>query len=66
MDERIPEQLKQQMQNGANEQELLQFASRTLSPTQQEKMRAILQDRRALTELMQSDQAKEVLRRLQK
>ena len=67
MDDRISEQLKQQLRSGgASEQDLLRLASRTLDPAQQEKMRALLQDRRALAELMQSDKAKELLRRLQK
>ena len=66
MDDRI-EQLRQSVQNGGmDEQDLLRLASRTLAPAQQDKMRALLRDPRALTELMQSEQAKALLRRLQK
>ena len=67
MDERM-EQLRQSLQNsgGVDEQTLLRLASRTLDTAQQEKMRALLRDQRALTELMQSEQAKALLRRLQK
>lgn len=64
---RLEEQLRgKHMDESAREQALLRFADKTMSASQQEKMRSVLQDRKALQALMQSEKAQALLERLQK
>ena len=54
-------------QSGADEttreRELLQFAGENMSREQQEKMRGVLRDRQALQQLLQSDEAQQLLKK---
>ncbi len=52
------------MDEGAKERELLRFAGENMDAAQKSKLQNVLQDRQALQELLQSDQAKALLDRL--
>ncbi|MBR5618536.1 MAG: hypothetical protein IKW76_02240 [Clostridia bacterium] len=46
------------------ERELLRFAGENMDASQQNRLRNVLRDRQALQDLLQSDEAKALLRRL--
>ena len=48
----------------AKERELLRFADANMDRTQQSRLQNVLQDRQALQELLESESAKALLRRL--
>ena len=52
------------MDDRAKERELLRFAGENMDQTQQSKLQNVLRDRQALQELLESDSAKALLRRL--
>ncbi len=54
------------MDEETRERELLRFAGENMSGEQQEKMRSILRDRDALQQLLQSDQAQQLLKKIGK
>lgn len=53
------------MDEGAKERELLRFAGENMDASQKNKLQNVLADRQALQELLQSDEAKALLQRLQ-
>ena len=54
------------MDEKSRERELLRFAGENMSGEQQEKMRSILRDRDALQQLLQSEQAQQLLKKFGK
>lgn len=55
---------RSQMDARAKERELLRFADANMDRTQQSRLQNVLQDRQALQELLESESAKALLRRL--
>ena len=52
------------MDERAKERELLRFAGENMDASQQSRLQNVLQDRQALQELLESESAKALLRRL--
>lgn len=68
MDEllRMKRQMESQnLSDKQREQEMLRFAGRNMGQQEQKKLRSILQDRDALQELLSSEKAQNLLRKLQ-
>ncbi len=54
------------MDEDEKQREIMRFAGRNMDAPQKEKLQSILQDRQALQQLFQSEQAKTLLERLKK